>query len=275
MTLPNVTRPALRYFGAKFRLSDWIIDQFPDHTCYVEPFGGSAGVLLQKKPSLFEVYNDLDGEVVNFFRQLRDHPDELLNAIQLTPFSREEQHLSFQPAVDDLERARRLYVRCWQSHGGGRTQWRTGWRYQVTNKRGKSQMVDWNQIDHLEAIVGRLKMVQLEHDQALNVIERHDRPSTLFYLDPPYVSSTRSERWGEKAYTCEMTDDDHVQLGAALNSIQGMAIISGKQCELYTEMFKDWKRLQRTVQTDFNSQSIECLWISPNALARINQKELF
>ncbi|RPI64507.1 MAG: DNA adenine methylase, partial [Planctomycetaceae bacterium] len=144
----TITRPALRYFGGKFRLSTrWIIPQFPPHTCYVEPFGGAMGVLLNKVPAMFEVYNDLDGEVVNFFRMLRERPNELIRAIELTPYSRMEQVLSFNPTegVDDLERARRLYVRCWQSHGGGRTQWRTGWRYQVNNHRGKRTIDDWNQ----------------------------------------------------------------------------------------------------------------------------------
>jgi len=205
----DVTRPALRYFGGKFRLAPWIIQQFPVHTCYVEPFGGAMGILLRKEPSVFEVYNDLDGEVVNFFKVLRDHPDELLRAIELTPYSREEQKLAFEPTdgLPDLERARRLYVRCWQSHGGGRTQWHTGWRYQVNNTRGRSTLVDWDQTDHLWAIVNRLKLVQIECDDAIRIIERYDRPDTLFYVDPPYLMSTRSIRWGKKAYTCELDED--------------------------------------------------------------------
>ena len=114
----RVTRPPIRYHGGKFRIASWVISHFPAHECYVEPFGGGAGVLLQKTPAPFEVLNDLDGEVVNFFRVLRERPGELVRVIQLTPWSREEQRLSFEPASDPLERARRFYVRSWQTHGG-------------------------------------------------------------------------------------------------------------------------------------------------------------
>lgn len=198
----NVTRPPLRYFGGKFRLSKWIIPNLPPHKCYVEPFGGGAGVLLNKAPSYNEVYNDLDGEVVNFFRMLREHPDELIRAIELTPYARAEQVQAFnEPADNPLERARRLYVRCWQSYGGGRTQWSTGWRYEIGDTRGKRIIDDWNETDHLQAVVSRLKNVQIENDDALRVIERFDSDDTLFYCDPPYQAVTRSVRWRTKAYT--------------------------------------------------------------------------
>lgn len=112
MTGPDkVTRPLLRYFGAKWRLASWIISHFPDHQLYCEPFGGSAGVLLRKPISSFEVYNDLDGDVVNFFRCLRDHPKELQRLIDLTPYSREEYEAAFQSrGGEPLERARRYFV---------------------------------------------------------------------------------------------------------------------------------------------------------------------
>jgi DNA adenine methylase len=109
---PKITRPALRYYGGKFRLAKWIIGQFPPHVCYVEPFGGAGSLILRKQRSYHDVYNDLDGEVVNFFRVLRERGDELIRAIELTPYSREEQRLSFTPSNDDLERARRLYYIC-------------------------------------------------------------------------------------------------------------------------------------------------------------------
>jgi DNA adenine methylase len=268
--------PALRYFGAKFRIAPWIIPQFPPHICYVEPFGGGCNILLRKPPSYNEVYNDLDGEVVNFFRILRDRSDELIRAIQLTPYAREEQCLGFDPSTgDDLERARRLYVRCWQSHGGGRTQWRTGWRYEKGNHRGTRVIDDWNRVDHLQAIVARLKNIQIEHDDALKIIPRFDSPATLFYLDPPYLSLTRSDRWKEKAYTCEMTDEQHCDLARILNSIQGMAIISGKPSPLYDELYSGWTTMQKEVNTDFQSRTIEKLWISPNARRGHPQAELF
>ncbi len=273
----GITRPALRYFGGKFRLAPWVIAQFPEHVCYVEPFGGAMGVLLRKRASAFEVYNDLDGEVVNFFRVLRDQAEELVNAIRLTPYARAEQRLAFEPTdgLSDLERARRLYVRCWQSHGGGRTQWRTGWRYQVTNTRGKATIDDWNETGHLAAIVARLKGVQIEAGDAFEVIRRYDSAETLFYVDPPYLEGTRSMRWGKAAYTCEMgSEDDHRRLGELLNGVRGMVVVSGKPSALYDELYdgNGWRRVQRTTPTDFQSFTVECLWVSPRAAAR--QKQL-
>lgn len=235
------------------------------------------GVLLRKIPSLFEVYNDLDTEVVNFFRVLREEPDALIQAIQMTPYSREEQKLAFESTegVSDLERARRLYTRCWQSHGGGRTQWRTGWRYQVSNKRGRSQIEDWNQIEHLEAIVKRLKNVQIEHDDAIRVITRYDRPDTLFYIDPPYLMHTRSIRWGKKAYTCELDDAYHVRLAEVLKQVQGMVLISGKPSPMYDDLYAGWFCARITVPTDFQSSTVECLWVSPKTMSKQRQMSLF
>lgn len=112
------TRPALRYFGGKWRLAPWIISHFPEHTCYVEPFAGGASVLLRKPESKVEVLNDLDGEVVNFWRVLREQTEAFIRAVELTPFSREEASLAYQVADDPLERARRLFIRSWQQRGG-------------------------------------------------------------------------------------------------------------------------------------------------------------
>ncbi len=271
----EVTRPALRYFGGKFRLAPWIIAQFPPHVTYVEPFGGGANVLLRKEVSYNEVYNDLDGEVVNFFRILRERPDDLIKTIKMTPYSREEQRLAFNAAEDNLERARRLYVRTWQSHGGGRTQWRTGWRYEKGMTRGKRIIDDWNETEHLWWIVERLKNVQIENDLALRVMMRFDTSETLFYLDPPYVRSTRSKRWREKAYTEKMNDEDHLELARVALNLKGMVIISGHPSNMYDELFTGWEKLTKTTPTDFQARSVECLWISPNAKRNQPQRNLF
>jgi DNA adenine methylase len=147
MINPGITRPALRYYGGKFRLASWIIGQFPPHVCYVEPFGGAGSLILRKQPAYHDIYNGLDGEVVNFFRILRERGEELIRVIEMTPYSREEQRISFTLSNDDLERARRLYVRAWQSHGGGRSQWKSGWRYQKTTIRGSRLVDNWSNTD--------------------------------------------------------------------------------------------------------------------------------
>jgi DNA adenine methylase len=252
-------RPALRYYGAKFRLFSWIIGYFSQHYCYVEPFGGSAAVLLQKSPSPLEVYNDLDGNVVNFFRMLRDRPEELIRAIELTPYARDEYRLSRQPTDDDLERARRFYVYLWQSVGAT-PKGNSGWRFQHSDN-GYSVAKHFAKTDHLWQIVGRLKQVQIENDDAIKVVERFDTPETLFYCDPPYLPETR-ERNGR--YREETTAEYHCQLAGVLNGIQGKAIISGYPSQLYNELYAGWRRVEKSTTTN-GKAATECLWISPQA----------
>ncbi len=261
----NVTRPALRYYGSKWRLAALITEQLPPHVCYVEPFGGSAAVLLQKAPSYHEVYNDADHQVVTFFRMLRDRPDDLIQAIELTPFSRDALDRAYQPAEAPLEVARRFYVRAWQSRGGGSTHWRSGWRYQKSRARGKRAVDDWNDTGHLWALVARLKQVQLECDDAFTIIPRYDSPETCFYLDPPYPASTRG-RWAKAGYRHEMSDADHRALAELLHGLAGMVILSSYPSALYEELFADWTCKTEQVRTEGRKKATEVLWISPAAV---------
>lgn len=276
------SRPALRYFGGKWRLAPWLISQFPAHECYVEPYGGGASVLLQKPPAAIETYNDIWREVVTFFRVLRERPADLIAAIEMTPFSRVEldEALETQPGdeLTDLERARRFYVCSWQARGGPRAAWRSGWRYERTDSRGKRALDDFNQTDHLWAVVTRLKHVQIECDDALRVIDRFDTPDTLFYCDPPYVHSTRG-KWGDRAYHGEMSDGDHRRLAEILHRIQGMALISGYPSALYDELYADWARSETQARTGGIANgavlATEMLWISPRAAAGHAQMRMF
>jgi len=271
------TRPALRYFGGKFRLAPWIISHFPYHVCYVEPFCGAASVFLLKAPAEFEVINDIDGNVVNFFRVLRERKEEFIAAILMTPYSREEFDLAWYPATDPLERARRYYIRSWQGWGGkGTVEQHPGWRYQHSNNRGKSVIKDWNATEHLHAITARLKRVMIENDDVLNVIKRYDTPNTLFLLDPPYLPDTRSARWRAASYKHEMTPKQHRQLLDVLLEIEGMAIISGYPSELYEKKLAGWRRVQTTARTTNTSNTkIEVAWVSPAAVKNSRQQLLF
>jgi DNA adenine methylase len=256
-------RPALRYHGGKWRIASWIISFFPPHICYVEPYGGGGSVLLRKPPSYLEVYNDADGEVCNFFEVLRNRTSELIRAITLTPFARSTVAEAYESATDPLERARRFYVRAWQVRGGPRTQWKSGWRYQKTNARGKRAVDDWNDTDDLWLVVSRLKQVQIENDSALKIIKRYDAPTTLFYLDPPYLPDTRSERWGKKAYSHEMTEEEHAELARAIKSAQGMFVISTYPNQLYDNWYSNWERVETKTRTDGSFTRIEILYLSP------------
>ena len=272
----KLTRPALRYYGGKFRLAPWIIGFFPEHECYVEPFGGAASVMLTKAPSTREVYNDADEDVVTFFRVLRERYAEFLRVIELTPFSRQEFRLAHEPCADDLERARRFYIRSWQGVGGGpRANNSTGWRFEKNAKRGKSTVQDWTNVGHLRLVCERLRQVQIECDDALSVIRRYDSPTTLFYCDPPYLGETRGMRWREKGYQHEMTESDHRQLAEVLCGIQGLAILSGYPSALYAELFPGWRMVTKRsrINSLHNSCAMktEALYLSPRAAAGVKQ----
>ncbi len=261
----KIERPALRYFGGKSRLGHWIIDQFPSHTCYVEAFCGGASVMLQKKPSRFEVINDLDGRVINFFRVLRDQTEHLIRGILLTPYSREELRLArvSEPVDDPVEMARRFYLRCWQSFGSGTGTSSTGWRFQINASGGAHAVGSFNRVDHLWMIAERLKQVQIECDDALKVIERFDGPDTLFYLDPPYLHSTRYESSHLKGYGHEMSDDQHRQFSEVARRVQGYVIISGYPSPLYDELFTGWRCITKETPDLNGKEQTECLWLSP------------
>jgi DNA adenine methylase len=259
----QVKRPALRYYGGKWRLAPRIIELIPNHETYVEPYGGAMSVLLRKPPSPVEVYNDLDEEVVNFFRVLREQPEEFMHQVMLTPFSRVENNLAYQKSDNDLERARRLFTRSQQTIGGARVQWSSGWRKQITNNRMKPVWQDMADIAHLWDVIERLKMVQLECRPALEILEIYDTEKTLFYVDPPYLTLTRSDRWKDKSYAHEMTDEDHRALAEALHKTKGMVMLSGYNDEKYRQWYADWKLVEIPARSMQNIPTTECLWIKP------------
>lgn len=253
--------PALRYHGGKHRLAAWITSHFPPHKNYVEPFGGGASVLLRKEPSPIEVYNDLDSRVVTFFRMLRDQPDALINAINLTPYSRAEERLSHERSDDPLEEARRFFILCWQSRGG--ISGVGGWRFRNQLNKSRPMPEEWQRLDHLWQVAARLKRVHIEQAPALHVTKRLDQPDTLFYVDPPYVHAAR--RNTDFGYAHEMTLLEHARLLRHLRSLKGMVILSSYPHPLYERLLHDWQRIECQTRINSNEVATELLWLSPNA----------
>ncbi len=261
-----VRRPVLRYHGGKWRLAPWIIRNFPPHKTYVEPFGGAASVLLRKPRVYAEVYNDLDGDVVNLFRVLRDAEmaADLVRLIELSPFSRAEFEAAYGVSDDPVEQARRMIVRSFMGYGafgtvGQPTGFRTGLR-----KTRVSAAADWrNYPAALRTAVERLQGVTIENVPALRALELYDREDTLFYVDPPYLHGTRGAAgW----YNHEMTDDEHRDLAAALREVRGDVVISGYPCDLYdVELYSDWQRVERVALADAARKRTEVLWIKPGS----------
>ena len=223
----------ITWFGGKHYLVPFLKQFLVPHTLYVEPYGGGGSVLFAKAPSKLEVYNDIDSDVVNFFRVLRDRGDEFMAYVYLMPHSREEHKASLRSFGDsDLERAARFFMLCRQSISGNLGT--SGWRFVI-----KADKLAWvSTIDKLPEVINRLRHVQIEHDDALNVIRRYDAPDTLFYLDPPYMHDTR----GTARYRYEMSDQGHTDLLNLILTLEGMVFISGYNNPLYNTMLSSWNK---------------------------------
>lgn len=267
------TRPPGRYHGSKHKQGPKIISRLPaDHDVYDEPFAGMFNVLLLKERSPIEVANDLSGDVVNFFRMLRERPDELINLINLTPFAWEEWKLSYQPTDDPLEQARRFYARSYMSIAGPTSSMTNpGFRRQKKLSRGhtgRSTMTaaarTFADVEHLWTIAARLKGVTIECEDALVHMGRYDSVRTLFYVDPPYMPTTRV--WGARtAYSHEMDEAQHALLLETLNRLGAMVALSGYRCEMYDDMLTGWTRYDWTVRVNGARSAVESLWLNPAA----------
>ncbi len=260
----SIKHPVLKYYGSKFRLAQWIISFFPAHRHYVEPFGGAANVLLVKEPSVLETYNDLNDLIFNFFRVLRDRPKELIEKIKLTPWSRREyQYCIEEKDVDDpIEMARRLFFRLWMSYQSAMLVSKGNWR---RHKNGRRSVLSDIRIDNLVEASKRLQKVQIEHRNALQLIQEFDSPDTLFYLDPPYIGSTRVAK---KSYSHEMTDQQHREFAEILYKVKGFVILSGYPSEIYAELFesKGWRRFDKSAVIMSGGKRTECVWLSPRTV---------
>lgn len=259
---------AFGWYGGKYSHLNWLLPLLPKTQHYCEPFGGSAAVLLNRKPSAVETYNDLDGELANFFRVLREEKERLIEAIGLTPFSREEFEIAIsQPTSDvsDFERARRFFVRARQVRTGLAQKASSGrWAHcKLTSRAGMAGAVSrWlGSVEGLSEIVQRLLRVQIENDSAIKVIKRYDSENTLFYCDPPYPHDSRGD---SQAYAYEMTDEQHRELSDVLHKIKSKVAISGYKSSLMSELYGDWKMIEAPVKACHSTKGLrkELLWIN-------------
>lgn len=263
----SVLRPPLRYYGGKFRIAPWIIAHLPEHRTYVEVFGGGAGVLLRKPRSFVEVYNDLDSAVFNFFAVLRDSEQcaHLCRLIELTPFSRQEFDLTYEVATDAVESARRFVARCFFGHGTCSMDLLDSNGFRSGDIRaGKSYAREWVGVpDAIRIAAERLRGVTIENVDFRRLIPKFDNQTTVFYIDPPYPFSTRKA--GGKGYVHEMHDEEHRQLAWLLRRSKAKILVSGYDCQLYRDLYADWRRDER--QTTANGQvgavpRTEILWMN-------------
>jgi len=263
-------RIAFGWYGGKFSHLKWLLPLLPQCHHYCEPFGGSAAVLLNRPPAPVETYNDLDGEVANFFRCLRDHKEKLVEAIGLTPFSREEFHQAVSSngngqSFAALDRARLFFIRARQARTGlAQTASLGRWaNCKNTSRSGMSGSVSrWlGSVEDLPAIALRLLRVQIENRPALEVIHLYDEANTLFYCDPPYVHAARGDN---KAYGFELTNEEHTRLAQTLAACKGKVAVSGYRCDLMDDLYKGWTCTEATPKNCHSVKKVrrEAVWLN-------------
>jgi DNA adenine methylase len=260
---------AFGWYGGKFSHLNWLLPLLPTCHHYCEPFAGSAAVLLNRDPSPVETYNDIDGEVANFFRVLRDNKEALVEKIGLTPFSREEFYygVSKNPArvEDQIERARLFYVRARQARTGlAQTASLGRWaNCKNTSRAGMSGVVSrWlGAIEDLPHIAMRLIRVQIENRPATEIVRLYDDLGTLFYCDPPYVHSSRTDK---KAYGYEMTDGEHKELAYVLKRTKGKVVLSGYRCDFMDKLYKGWRCIEAPAKMchSVKKSRAEAVWVN-------------
>lgn len=248
----------LHYPGSKKRIAPWIIEHMPDHHSYLEPYFGGGAVLFEKSPAKIETVNDLDGDVVHFFRVIQNSESrqELIDWLAYTPYARQVYDDSFRMSENDIERAGCFAIRSMQSHGFRLTE-KCGWKKDVHGREAAYAVRYWNELpDALAVMAVRLKSVQIECRPAIELIRAFNYNNVLMYLDPPYVLSTR----GRKQYQHEMTDDDHEELLAELCSSDAMIMLSGYDCDLYENYLHGWNKVQIAARAQGTHRRTETLW---------------
>ncbi len=257
-------RPVLKYPGSKWRLADWIISLMPPHKSYLEPFFGSGAVFFRKPKSRIETINDMDGEIVNLFRCIREKPEELERAVALTPYSRWEYEQAWNRfkaggRCEGVEAARGTLVRYWQSHGST-VVYKGGWKNDVAGREYAYDVRYWRNLPGwIVAAAERLKEAQIEQMPAIELIRRFRHPDVLIYADPPYVVSTRKGR----QYVVDMVEDEqHIELLETLKEHKGPVILSGYENELYEKHLQGWVKMNRKALAEGGRARMETVWLN-------------
>ena len=257
---------AFSYYGGKYSKLDFILPNLPKSRMFVDVFGGSASVILNKNPSNKNIYNDLNSRICTFFRQLRDNPEELIRLLKLTPYSREEFEKSFDDGkFSDVEIARRFFVQISMEFNSSPNSDKTSWK--SPNGKKTYNLTYLNKVNNLELLVERLRTIAIENAPAIETIKRYDNKETLFYIDPPYVFRERKKK--SQMYDYEMTDKEHIELIELLKNIEGRAVISGYDSKLYNEHLDGWFKIKNkptqvptSTQLGISRTQVETLWLN-------------
>lgn len=250
----------LKYPGSKWNLASWIINYFPEHHSYLEPFFGSGAVLFNKRRSDIETINDLDGDVVNLFECIREDPEKLAGYIYMTPYARDIYEAAYQyNPSDKYEKALNFYIRLSMGYGFRTTGKRVGWKNDIHGRERAYAALDWCKLpDKILVAAERLRGVQIENRSAIDLIKKFNYKDVLIYCDPPYMLETRHC----KQYRYEMNKSGHEELLCILKRHSGQVIISGYDTELYNRELRSWNRMSRTAYTQSGTKKEEVIWMN-------------
>lgn len=250
-------RAILKYPGAKWKISEWIISHFPKHKVYCEPFFGSGAVFFNKPQSYIETINDIDGNIVNLFRVCRESPGELARLIEFTPFSREEFIKCYDESDDHIEQARRTLVRYHQSFGSANCS-KKSWKNSQKFSSPQTAKI-WNCLPNtIMETCERLKDAQIENIDAIELINRYNDENTLIYCDPPYLQSLRKRN----IYKHDVSDEYHIMLLETLKKSKSKIVLSGYDNSLYNNMLADWFTDEKKTTAQMGLKRIEKIWLN-------------
>ena len=254
-------KAVMKYPGSKWSLARWIINFFPEHHSYLEPFFGSGAVLFNKPRSNIETVNDLDGNVVNLFEWIKRDPEKLAHEIYWTPYARQIYEDAFTSVPEEsLQQAVNFYIRLNMGHGFRTTGEKVGWKNDVQGREKAYASQDWcNLPEKIMQAAERLRGVQIENMPAVELIKRFNYNNVLIYLDPPYMHNTRHG----KQYRYEMfTEESHEELLETALRHKGPVVISGYDTSLYNDRLKDWYRDEAVSYSQVCSKKREVLWMN-------------
>lgn len=257
----------IKYPGSKWRIAKWIIQRFPEHHSYLEPFFGSGAVFFTKSRSNIETINDLDDNVVNLFRCIREDPEKLSRMAYLTPYARVTYEEAYASEVEDpYQKALDFMILLNMGHGFRTNRKKVGWKEDIQGREKGYASIDWGKLPRkIIEVAERLKGVQIEHMNAVELIRKFNFENVLIYCDPPYVMSTRRQ----KQYAYEMEDQEHEDLLEALKAHKGPVVLSGYESDLYKEALSGWKTEQIISRDQLGQEKIEILWMNFDPVRQI------
>lgn len=258
----NKVRTVLKYPGSKWNIAGQIVSMIPKHHSYVEPYFGSGAIMFNKGPSNIETINDLDNDVVNLFRCIKEDSEKLASLVVATPYSRVEYDEAFensQNIMDPYEKAVRFLIKCWQGHGFRTNGYKCGWKNDVQGREKSYSLWNWYRLPNwIIEIAERLRTVQIENKPAIDVIKRFNFSNVFMYIDPPYLLSTRSG----KQYKHEMADDQHEELLLTILQSKAKIIISGYENDMYNDYLKEWNKKSFQSNAEYGLKREEVIWFN-------------